>query len=174
MLDSKLGQPTRTIAEGVNELSDVFLSYAREDLSHAQLLAHSLEAQGWSVWWDRAIPVGKAFDEVIEQALGTAKCVVVIWSKASITSRWVAAEAEEAQRRNVLLPILVDPVRVPLTFRRTHTIDLIDWSGALSDPRFQDLLKAVKTLVGPTTGSVPGDGLDVPVEVGHIFLLVLA
>ncbi len=46
-------------------MSDIFISYARPDRPMAELIARALEAQGWSVWWDRVIPAGKTFDEVI-------------------------------------------------------------------------------------------------------------
>ncbi|MGZ9020763.1 MAG: toll/interleukin-1 receptor domain-containing protein, partial [Rhodoplanes sp.] len=45
-------------------MPDIFLSYAREDVSVAQRLARALEDEGWSVWWDRHIPAGQTFDEV--------------------------------------------------------------------------------------------------------------
>lgn len=57
---------------------DLFLSYASADRDLAKALASVLQHNGWSVWWDRAIPPGKTFDEVIETALGAAKCVVVL------------------------------------------------------------------------------------------------
>ncbi len=50
-------------------MSDIFISYASEDRAHAKKLAQALGARGWSVWWDRDIPTGRAFDEVIEKAI---------------------------------------------------------------------------------------------------------
>lgn len=69
-------------------MSDIFISYASEDRQRVQSLAHALEKQGWSVWWDRRIRTGGAFDEVIQKALGAAKSVVVVWTESSIKSTW--------------------------------------------------------------------------------------
>ena len=96
-------------------MSDIFLSYAREDLPRAQNMAASLEALGFSVFWDRRILPGETFDEVIAQALKEAHCVVVLWSFASVASHWVKDEAVEGQNRQVLVPVLIDellPVKV--------------------------------------------------------------
>ena len=57
-------------------MADVFLSYAREDRETAERLAHALERHGWSVWWDRHVPAGKRFDEVIAKSLASARCVM--------------------------------------------------------------------------------------------------
>jgi hypothetical protein len=54
-------------------MTDIFLSYASEDRERASKLASSLEACGWSVWWDRKIIAGQTFDQVIEHELETAK-----------------------------------------------------------------------------------------------------
>ncbi|HZN45149.1 MAG TPA: toll/interleukin-1 receptor domain-containing protein, partial [Nitrospiraceae bacterium] len=59
----------------------------------AKKFADALESRGWSVWWDREIPIGENFDRVIEQELNAARCAVVLWSKESVRSRWVRAEA---------------------------------------------------------------------------------
>ncbi len=65
-------------------MDDIFLSYAREDLAKAELLATALEIQGWSVFWDRSsILAGQDFDEVIENAIAATKCMIVLWSTAS-------------------------------------------------------------------------------------------
>ena len=77
-------------------MSDIFVSYASADRDRARAVAQALTDQGWAVWWDRTIPPGRQFDEVIEEALDSARCVVVLWSKASVASQWVKTEAAEA------------------------------------------------------------------------------
>ena len=101
-------------------MSDIFLSYATGDRPRTRLLVEALESQGWSVWWDRTIAPGRTFDSVIEKSLAEARCVVVLWSKASVSSDWVKTEAAEAARRRVLVPVLIDEVTVPLEFRRVQ------------------------------------------------------
>jgi hypothetical protein len=70
-------------------MSDIFLSYANEDLPRVLPLVRALERRGWSVWWDRAILPGRTYDIVIEEALEAARCVIVVWSNTSVTSDWV-------------------------------------------------------------------------------------
>jgi hypothetical protein len=118
-------------------MSDVFISYANSDRERARELANALSARGWSVWWDRNIKAGQAFDEVIEHELEAAKNIVVLWSRASIASEWVKNEAAVAAQRRVLVPALLDDVKIPLEFRRKQTADLIGWEG---DPSHVGLL----------------------------------
>jgi hypothetical protein len=68
---------------------DVFVSYASRDRDAVKPLVDRLERAGWSIWWDREIGAGTAFDRKIEQALDQARCVVVVWSKAAVESEWV-------------------------------------------------------------------------------------
>ena len=74
-------------------MSNVFISYAKEDAATAQMLANALQRAELSVWWNRDIPPGKTWDDVIGCALDAAACVIVLWSSASIQSRWVREEA---------------------------------------------------------------------------------
>lgn len=76
-------------------MSDVFISYAREDRSKARELANALEQHGWSVWWDQRIPPGKTFDRMIQDQLDAAQCGIVLWSRHAVESEWVRLEAEE-------------------------------------------------------------------------------
>jgi hypothetical protein len=81
-------------------MHDIFLSYAGEDRSRAGQLADALGKLGWKVWWDRTILPGKTFDKVIESELSAATCVIVLWSKTSVESQWVRAEARWCSARS--------------------------------------------------------------------------
>jgi hypothetical protein len=129
-------------------LTDIFLSYAKEDRERARNLATALEAAGWSVWWDRNIQVGQAFDQAIENALDSAKCVVVLWSKHSVSSEWVKNEAASAAERGMLVPALIDDVRTPLEFRRKQTANLIGWEQDPQYPGFQALCGGIAAASG--------------------------
>jgi hypothetical protein len=74
-------------------LHDIFLSYGHDDLSTASRFAKGFEREGFTVWWDASLRSGEAFDAAIESALKGAKAVVVLWSRTSVQSRWVRAEA---------------------------------------------------------------------------------
>jgi formylglycine-generating enzyme required for sulfatase activity len=110
-------------------MADVFISYAREDRSVAQRLAHALETGGRTVWWDREILPGKDFAELIAAELAAAKAVVVIWSPTSVKSGWVRDEAREGAGRAVLVPVMVGISEPPLGFRSLHAVDLTGWDG---------------------------------------------
>jgi hypothetical protein len=129
-------------------VNDIFLSYASPDREKARLVARALEARGWSVWWDREIPPGKSYDEVIEEALDASNCIVVLWSKASAASGWVRAEAEEGLRRRILVPATIESATVPLGFRRIQAADLTGWKGEASHPEFRKLSEAIEGCLG--------------------------
>jgi hypothetical protein len=130
-------------------MADIFISYSRKDLYRVQPFANALEAHGWSVWWDRSIPPGKTFAQVIEAAINDAKCVVVMWSEHSVDSDWVKEEADIGKRRGVLIPTLLDPLEPPLGFGLIHAADLTDWDARTPHAGFGFLLEAIKTIIGP-------------------------
>ena len=131
-------------------MSDIFISYASEDREWVRGLASALEGQDWSVWWDRRIPTGRSFDEVIEEALGEAKAIVVVWTEISIKRQWVKNEAREGLHRNVLYPVMQEEVRIPLEFRHLQSAQLRDWIPGQPSPAFDQLVQDLSRMLGPS------------------------
>jgi TolB-like protein/Tfp pilus assembly protein PilF len=128
-------------------MTDIFLSYNREDQAVAKRFAVAFESQGYKVWWDTTLRAGEAYDEVTEAALRIAKAVVVLWSVKSVVSRWVRAEALQAFRNEKLVPCMIEPCERPIMFELTQSAELFGWKGNRSDPRWIALLADVKTLI---------------------------
>jgi hypothetical protein len=130
-------------------MSDIFISYASEDKGRVQALARALERKGWSVWWDRRIPAGKSFDDVIHEALKAARSVVVVWTKTSVKSTWVKNESLSGLRRNILfLVMLLDEVEIPLEFEHLQAAHLMDWQPELDHAGFDQFLDDLAGVIG--------------------------
>ncbi len=137
-------------------MADIFISYSGADKSIVKALATLLEEKGWTTWWDRHIPIGQRFDNVIETELHNARCVIVIWTKQSVASEWVKNEASEALQRGVLVPILLENVVIPLNFRRVEAALLTAWNGEPEHPELEMLFNSVKAVLS-SNGQPPND-----------------
>lgn len=124
-------------------MADVFVSYARVDKARVAPIVAAIEAQGWTVWWDPEIAAGQQFDDQIEAQLTAAKCVLVVWTPTSVSSRWVRGEAREAADRGILVPVRFDEARLPMDVRALHTTDLDTWGDDPGSPCFQEVLRAL-------------------------------
>lgn len=129
--------------------ADVFISYKREDEAIVAKMVSGLEAEGLVVWWDRDIEGASGWRDTIHQRLTSAACVIVVWSSASISGagEFVQDEAAVAKSRGTLLPVRVDKVDPPLGFGQRQALDLVGWRGNRQDPRFRDVVLAVRALV---------------------------
>jgi eukaryotic-like serine/threonine-protein kinase len=126
---------------------DVFLSYSREDQATARRFAEALEREGFKVWWDQALSTGDTYDSVTEKALDEARAVVVLWSKKSVSSRWVRAEATTADRNGVLMPVMIEDCRRPILFELMQTAELSNWKGDVNDPPWRAFIGDLRRLV---------------------------
>jgi adenylate cyclase len=139
----------------VSTAPDIFLSYNREDQAVARRFAEGFEREGLNVWWDVTLRSGEAYDKVTEQALRTAKAVVVLWSKQSVDSRWVRAEATLADRQHTLVPAMIEPCERPIMFELTQTADLCHWQGDPRDAAWQAFLVDVRRYAQATAAAPP-------------------
>jgi hypothetical protein len=143
----------------------VFLSYAREDRERARLVADALTARGRVVWWDRLITGGTLWSEEIERALAESWAVIVLWSKASVKSQFVLAEARHAAERHVLIPASLEACAPPMPFGEYHTIDLTTWSGDANADAVEQLQAALDR-VQRGEGTSPQALLTIPAPPG--------
>lgn len=125
-------------------MASIFLSYDHEDAGFARLIADALEKSGHRVWYDRHIHGGAQYSRKIEQALGAADAVLVLWSKHSVDSAWVRDEAADGRDRGKLVPLTLGGVSPPMGFRQFQTIDLGNWKGRGKVPKFAELLAAIE------------------------------
>lgn len=130
-------------------MSDVFLSYAREDQAVAAALARSLHAEGYQVWFDRQIQPHQAFADVIDQKIREARCVLVLWSKTARSSAWVRSEASTALDLRKLVQCRLDPSAPPRPFDQIQLADLSGWRGELAHPGRQGLSQSLRFFAGP-------------------------
>ncbi len=140
-------------------MANIFVSYAREDRDRVQPFVEILEQQGWSVWWDRELSPGQHFERIIDNEIDEADCVVVFWSKYSVESEWVLAEAHEGMQRGVLIPILLDEVRVPLIFRQKQSAFLVDWPDQIDESELERVIGAIAELLASPRSDIRLDGV---------------
>lgn len=123
-------------------MADVFISYSRKDATKAEVVVKALRDRGWSVFWDRDLDAGR-YDEALEKELADAKCVIVLVSASSRNSRHVLDEGDRAIERNVLVPALIEPVRMPIGWGRIQHVDLSNWTQPSSEPDWRSLFVIV-------------------------------
>jgi adenylate cyclase len=129
-------------------MPDVFVSYARPDEPHAKRVADALRAEGYRVWRDDELPAHRAYVDVIEERLGSAHAVVVLWSAESAKSQWVRAEADAARSAGKLVQVKLDGALPPMPFNQIQCADLSGWDGKASTAGWDKLVASVAALAG--------------------------
>lgn len=108
---------------------EIFISYARHDLSIVRELVQRLRARGAVVTWDQDFTAGTDFEQRIREAIKAARCVIVVWSAASARSRFVRDEAGRALQADKLVTTHVDGFdfdEVPIGFGHLHAVPADD------------------------------------------------
>jgi hypothetical protein len=112
----------------------LFVSYAHPDRERVRplvtLLDQKLRTMGGAVFWDEKLAVGAPISDAVAKLLSEAACVLVVWSKHSVTSQWVHGESETARKELRLVPVLIDTDAViPPPFNALKHCDLTGWEG---------------------------------------------
>lgn len=110
-------------------MADVFLSYHHSDRRAAESLASQLSRAEITCWWDASLVAGDTFSDAIRAELRLARVVVVLWSEASWSSRWVQAEAQSGLDKDALVAARLDDVELEPPFNTIQTADLRKSSG---------------------------------------------
>ncbi|MCP4381684.1 MAG: TIR domain-containing protein [Hyphomicrobiales bacterium] len=147
-------------------MAQIFISYSHQDTQQASKIAHELGVRGWSVWWDPEIRSGESFIVLINREISAASCVVVLWSKSSVTSHWVVEEAHNALNRDIICPVMVErDSQLPVGFATVKYIPLWEWRNDEPVGGFGPLIDELESIVGrPAPSRAAPSAPAVPAE----------
>lgn len=128
-------------------MADVFISYSRDDLETVSRIASAVKDAGYDLWWDKDLPPHLSYTEVIQEKIGGAKAVIVVWSEEASKSEWVRAEADMARNQNKLVQTSIDDAMPPLPFNQIQYASLSDWKGEGDHPAWNKVLLSLADLV---------------------------
>ena len=166
----------------INSVSDIFISYKKEDKDRVARIVAGLRAEGLDVWWDQDIGPGHAWDDTIKARMEGARCILAFWSTLSVTAPWVKEEAGHGKGRGILVPARLDDVEPPLGFGLIQAADLRYWTGDRRDPSWRAFVASVRKvlagekiaqLLAPQFGRSRTIGLVVTLGVAAIALAAL-
>ncbi|WP_411338783.1 TIR domain-containing protein [Sphingopyxis sp. J-6] len=107
-------------------MTDVFISYKREERGRCVAIYNALVNLKLSVWFDAHIEPGTDFDREIEREVRSAKAVLVLWSALAADSDWIRAEARTGRQNERLVAARLDDCLPPLEFASVQAVDLFD------------------------------------------------
>jgi adenylate cyclase len=131
----------------------VFVSYCRPSAQVAEQVTAALSSMGYEVWRDDQLPAHRAYGDVIEENLRSARAVVVLWSSDACQSQWVRAEADFARQAGTLVQASLDGTIPPLPFNQIQCADLSGWDGDAQSPGWRKVEQSVAALAPIAKGS---------------------
>jgi adenylate cyclase len=124
----------------------VFVSYCRPSAQVAEQVTSALSSLGYDVWRDDQLPAHRAYGDVIEENLKSARAVVVLWSSEACQSQWVRAEADFARQAGTLVQASIDGTIPPLPFNQIQCADLSNWEGDAQSLGWRKIQQSVAAL----------------------------
>jgi len=130
-------------------MSQIFLSYASEDIKITENLRGDLEAAGFTVWRDKEkLKGGDRWTKRIAEAIKASSHVVVVWSPNAAQSDFVAGECLKAQEINAeIIPLIIEQEPLPVYVLNRQYIDSTEIGYAAGLQRLlSDLGKSVEEI----------------------------
>ncbi len=129
-------------------MSNVFISYKREDKTRVETLYALLLDLDVPVWFDTGIEVGQEWERRILEQIDKAQAVIVCWSFAAVSSHWVMREAQIGLDRGILVPVTIHPCSLVSPFDALQSANLTQWDGSPDHPEIQKVLLRLGLLLG--------------------------
>ncbi|MEM7061556.1 MAG: TIR domain-containing protein [Cyanobacteria bacterium P01_B01_bin.77] len=131
-------------------MTQVFISYAEEDLTTREIVRYHLLQSGVTVWTNTVdIRMGEDFEVAIQRGLEEADNIVYLISQASLASKYCQMEIDQALDLNKrIIPMLVEDIDVnllPDTIRKIQFINVADNTDAADlDKDLAELLRTIR------------------------------
>lgn len=129
-------------------MTDVFISYKREERPRCVAIYNALVDLKLSVWFDGRIEPGTSFDREIEREVEGAKAILVLWSELARNSDWIRNEARTGKQGERLVAARLDDCLPPLEFRSVQTVDLFDAGNFQSGEGWCQIVSRIGRLAG--------------------------
>lgn len=136
-------------------MAEVFISYSRDDQATVAEIAKAVQDAGYSVWWDKEILPHNSFSDIINEKIGQAKAVIVVWSGKAAASEWVRGEADHARQERKLVQTLIDGRAPPIPFNQIQFADLTGFTAGSENRNWQMVLASLAVLCRGEEGRSP-------------------
>lgn len=123
------------MSQTTGEAIHAAVSYSRADQARVEQLLAGLKARGLSIWFDKDIPGGALWEEIIARKYRASGALLFFVSKASLASQRCSEEVSTARTLGKpIIPVLLDPLKLPddlpdrfvLTLQARNTVDAFD------------------------------------------------
>ena len=123
-------------------MTDAFISHSSANRTTAVRIEKALEAGGLSVWLDDSeIRLGVLLSEELRSSIRGARVLVLLWSEAAATSRWVATEWLTAYHLGrFIIPCTLDSTVLPQCLQNAVRLRIRRVTAAV----VEDLARAVR------------------------------
>ncbi|MEM6252434.1 MAG: TIR domain-containing protein [Cyanobacteria bacterium P01_D01_bin.156] len=141
---------TESVKTADSGMTQVFLSYAEEDLATREIVRYHLLQSGVTVWTNTVdIRMGEDFEAAIQRGIEEADNIVYLISQKSLDSEYCQMEIDQALDLNKrIIPMLVEDLDVnllPDTIRKIQFINLTDNQAAIDlEKDLAELLRAIR------------------------------